>query len=123
MPSGQAIVPASTVTWAKYARSFRGSRTPVQCSAEKSTSPAVPSLNSRRSRWSPTTATPATTGRYFSLMVTMLRQRFDRVQRLAAPGPLPIREQLGAMERCLVLDERQCPVFQRSGKDDSVDRD
>lgn len=40
-----------------------GARTPVHRSAEKSTSPAVPSLNSRRSTRSPTTATPTTTGR------------------------------------------------------------
>jgi len=39
MPSGHTTVPASvsTATWAKYSGSLSGSRTPVQCSAEKST--------------------------------------------------------------------------------------
>src|SRR5215469_11627835 len=125
MPSGHTTVPASgsIVTWAKYAGSFSGSRTPVHRSAEKSTSPAVPSLNSRRSTWSPTTATPATTGRYFSLMATMLRQRRYGEQRLAAPRPLPIGHQFGAVELGPVPDESQRPRFQISRNDGSVDRD
>src|SRR5215469_392624 len=112
MPSGHTTVPASgsIVTWAKYAGSFSGSRTPVHRSAEKSTSPAVPSLNSRRSTCSPTTATPATTGRYFSLMATMLRQRRYGEQRLAAPRPFPIGHQFGAVELGPVPDEPCCPV-------------
>src|ERR1700729_121793 len=78
MPPGQTTVPASasTSTWAKYWGSLSGSRTPVQCSPEKSTSPTVPSLNRSRSTCSPSTATPTTAGRYFSLTAFILRQWF-----------------------------------------------
>src|SRR6202042_3280150 len=125
MPPGQTTVPASasTSTWAKYRGSLSGSRTPVQCSLEKSTSPTVPSLNRSRSTWSPSTATPTTAGRYFSLTVPILRQGFYVEQRLVLPGSLPVRQDLLIPEPRPLPDEPQSPTFEAAGEHRPVRRD
>src|SRR3984885_463055 len=125
MPSGHTTVPASasTSTWARKWGSWGGSRTPVQSPPEKSTSPTVPSLNRSRSTCSPSTATPTTAGRYFSLTVPILRQGLYVEQGLVLPGSLPIRQDVLIPEPSPLPDEPQSPRLKAAREHLPVRRD
>src|SRR2546427_276498 len=114
-PPGHVIVPASgsTSTRAKYAASRSGSKTPCHLRPAKSTSPMVPSSKVSRNRWSPITSTAVMSTSCST--ARMLGQRIDGLEGLLAPGPLPVRKQLLAMDGRPFGNERECTSRQRAG--------
>lgn len=109
---------------AKYAGSCSGASTPGHTRSLKDTSPTVPSSNSRRSWWSPTTTTPLMihSGRLPAMFLDV-RPVARCSQRFGVASKLPVAGQLVLVKQSPVADQPRIARGQRASQNLAVERD
>lgn len=122
---GQTSVPCSTFTCANVIGSRKGSSTPRQSSAVKSTSPMVPSSNVKRRLWGPTTSTAATYENKSNVcaIFAILGEWLNCHKRSTVPRQSPVSKDLVTVRLGPFLDKALSAIWQRACQESAVSCD